>query len=167
MDSCGVWESHAEDGYDGPDLKFPHTIAPVKEEARPALGSVASDMLRESKGLLLPLPALPPPGVIYGSSDCELLIQLWPWLILPDYLFRWCPGFSSRLLLRCIPRRWIWWTILWLFAPMNSRVMVGEIPGGLVDRPVTNLATLEPLEHSVLEEDLDSRLLVGCSFWNR
>ena len=56
-------------------MKFPHTIAPVEEEAQPALGSVASDMLRESKGLLLPLPALPPAGVIYGSSDCELLIQ--------------------------------------------------------------------------------------------
>ena len=51
-----MWESHAEDGYDEPDWKFPHTIAPVEEEARPALGSVASDMLRESKGLLLPLP---------------------------------------------------------------------------------------------------------------
>ena len=62
VDSCRVWESHAEDGYDGPVLRFPHTIAPVEEEARPALGSVASDMLRESKELLLPLPALPPRG---------------------------------------------------------------------------------------------------------
>ena len=34
-------------------------------------------------------------------------------------------------------------------------------PPGIVDRPVTNLSALEPLEHSVLEEDLDSRLLVG------
>ena len=41
-------------------------------------------------------------------------------LILPDYLFRWCPGVSSRLLLRCIPRRWFWGTKLWLFVPMNS-----------------------------------------------
>ena len=38
VDSCRVWESHAEDGYDGPDLEFPHTFAPVEEEARPALG---------------------------------------------------------------------------------------------------------------------------------
>ena len=54
-------------------------------------------------------------------------------LILPDYLFRWCPGVSSRLLLRCIPRRGIWWTILWLFMPMNSRVAGGgEIQGGLL-----------------------------------
>ena len=43
----------------------------MEEEARPALGPVASDMLRESKGLLLPWPALPPPEVICGSSDCE------------------------------------------------------------------------------------------------
>ena len=28
-------------------------------------------------------------------------------------------------------------------------------PPGMVDRPVTNLSALEPLEHSVLEEDLD------------
>ena len=67
VDSCRVWESHAEDGYDGPDLRFPHTIASV--------GSVASNMLRDNKELFLPLPALPPPGVIRGSSDCELLIQ--------------------------------------------------------------------------------------------
>ena len=66
VDSCRVWESHAEDGYDGPDLEFPRTIAPVEEEARPALGPVASDMLRESKGLLLPLPALPP--TVNGSN---------------------------------------------------------------------------------------------------
>ena len=70
-----MWESHAEDGYDGPDLEFPHTIAPVEEEAWPALGPVALDMLRESRGLLLPLPALPPPEVICGSSDWKLLIQ--------------------------------------------------------------------------------------------
>ena len=69
VDSCRVWESHADDGYDGPDLEFLHTIAPVEEEARPALGPVASDMLRESKGLLLPLLALLPPEVICGSSD--------------------------------------------------------------------------------------------------
>ena len=29
VDSCRVWESHAEDGYDGPDLKFPHTRTSV------------------------------------------------------------------------------------------------------------------------------------------
>ena len=44
VDSCRVWESHAEDGHDGPDLEFPHTMG---EEAQPALGPVASDMLRE------------------------------------------------------------------------------------------------------------------------
>ena len=75
VDSCQVWKSHAEDGYDGPDLRFPHTIASVEEEGRPAVGSVASDMLRQNKELFLPLPALPPPVVIRGSSDCELLIQ--------------------------------------------------------------------------------------------
>ena len=62
VDSCRVWESHAKAEYDGPDLKFPHTIAQVEEETRPHLGSVASDMLGESTGLLLPLPALSPPG---------------------------------------------------------------------------------------------------------
>ena len=66
VDSCRVWESHAEDGYDGPDLRFQHTIASVEEKARPAMGSVGSDMLRENNELFLPLPALPPPGVIRG-----------------------------------------------------------------------------------------------------
>ena len=36
-------------------------------------------------------------------------------------------------------------------------------PPGIVDRPVTNPSTLEPLEHSVLGEDLDSRPLEGLS----
>ena len=36
-------------------------------------------------------------------------------------------------------------------------------PPGIVDRPVTNLSALELLEHSVLEEDLDSRPLEGRS----
>ena len=71
-DSCRVWESHAEDGYDGADQDFAHIIASVKEEGRPALGPVASDMLREIKGLLLQLPA---PEVICGSPDWELLRQ--------------------------------------------------------------------------------------------
>ena len=47
----------------------------MEEEAQLAVGSVASDMLRENKELFLPLPALPPSGVIRGLSDCELLIQ--------------------------------------------------------------------------------------------
>ena len=38
-------------------------------------------------------------------------------------------------------------------------------PPGMVDRPVTNLSTLEPLEHSVLEEDLqlDGEPMEGLS----
>ena len=41
-------------------------------------------------------------------------------------------------------------------------------PPGMVDRPVTNLSTLEPLEHSVLEEDTWTvSLRRGCSFRNR
>ena len=36
-------------------------------------------------------------------------------------------------------------------------------PPGMVDRPVTNLSALEPLEHSVLEEDLDGEPTEGLS----
>ena len=75
VDSCRVWESQAEDGYDGPDEEFPHIIASVKEEGRPALGPVASDMLREIKGWLLQLPALPAAEAIWGSPDGKLLRQ--------------------------------------------------------------------------------------------
>ena len=39
------------------------------------MGSIASDTLQESTGLLLPTPALSPPRVTRSSSDCELLIQ--------------------------------------------------------------------------------------------
>ena len=36
-------------------------------------------------------------------------------------------------------------------------------PPGMVDRPVMNLSALEPLEHSVLEEDLDGEPTEGLS----
>ena len=62
VDSCRVWESHTEAGCDGQDRKFPLTISQVAEETQPQLGSMASDMLQESTGLLLPMPALSPPG---------------------------------------------------------------------------------------------------------
>ena len=75
VDSSRVWESHAEAGCDGQDLKFPHTISQVAQETQPHLGSIASDTLQESMGLLLPMPALSPPVVTCSSSDCELLIQ--------------------------------------------------------------------------------------------
>ena len=75
VDSCRVWESHTEAGYGGTDLKFPHTISQVAEGAQSQLGSIASDTLQESTGLLLPTPALSPPRVTRSSSDCELLIQ--------------------------------------------------------------------------------------------
>ena len=63
-------------GCDEQDRKFPHTISQVAEETQPQLGSMASDTLQESTGLLLPMPALSPPGVTCGSSDCELLIRI-------------------------------------------------------------------------------------------
>ena len=34
---------------------------------------------------------------------------------------------------------------------------------GMVDKPMTNLSALEPLEHSVLDEDLDGRPMEGLS----
>ena len=74
-ESCRVWESHAEDGYDGPEEEFPHIIASVEEEGWPALGPVDSDMLREIKKRLLQLPALPAAEVIWGSPDGKLLRQ--------------------------------------------------------------------------------------------
>ena len=63
VDSCRVWESHTEAGYDGPDLKFQHTISQVADGAQPQLRSITSDTLQENTGLLLPMPALSPPGV--------------------------------------------------------------------------------------------------------
>ena len=75
VDSCRVWESHTEAGYGGADLKFPHTISQVTEEPQSQVGSIASDTLQESTGLLLPTPALSPPKVTHSSSDRELLIQ--------------------------------------------------------------------------------------------
>ena len=74
-DSFRVWECHTEAGYDGPYLKFPHTISQVAEGAEPPLRSIASDPLQESTGLLLPMPESAPPGVTHSSSDCELLTQ--------------------------------------------------------------------------------------------
>ena len=53
VDSCRIWESHTEAGYGGPDLKFPHTISQVAEGAQPQLGSIASDTLQESTGLVM------------------------------------------------------------------------------------------------------------------
>ena len=75
VDSCRVWESHSEAGYGGRDLKFPHTISQVTEEPQSQEGSIASDTLQESTGLLLPTPALSPLKVTRSSSDRELLIQ--------------------------------------------------------------------------------------------
>ena len=62
VDSCRVWESHAEAGCDGQDRKFPHTISQVAERTQPHLGSMTSDALQESTGRVLPMPALSPPG---------------------------------------------------------------------------------------------------------
>ena len=45
------------------------------EETQPQLGSIASNTLQESTGLLLPMLTLSSPGVTCSSSDCELLIQ--------------------------------------------------------------------------------------------
>ena len=36
-------------------------------------------------------------------------------------------------------------------------------PPGMVDRPMTNISALEPLEHSVLEEDLNGKPTEGLS----
>ena len=69
VDSCRVWESHTEARYGGTDLKFPHTISQVAEGAQSQLGSIASDTLQESTGLLLPTPALSHPGVTRSSSE--------------------------------------------------------------------------------------------------
>ena len=71
VDSCRVWESHTEAGYNGPDLKFSHTISQVAEEAQPPLRSIASDPLQKSTGLLLPMQASAPPGVTRSSADCD------------------------------------------------------------------------------------------------
>ena len=78
VDSCRVWECHTEAEYSGnggPDPKLPQTISQVAEDTQRQVVSTESETLHESKRLLLPTPALPPPRVTLSSSYRELLIQ--------------------------------------------------------------------------------------------
>ena len=98
---------------------------------------------------------------------CPASPGLRPRSVLLDYLFRWWLGWSSRLLLKCILRRLTW-------SDDTSVVRVSEQRSdhswnpkrfpGMVDRPVTNLSSPEPIEHSVLGEDLDGRPMEELSF---
>ena len=152
VDSCRVWESHTEVGYGGPDLKFPHTISQVAEGTQSQLGSIASDTLQESMGLLLPTPALSPPRVTRSSSDCELLIQRIMEAVCPERTViqkqSQGPGIElglrSLLPVRAIPE-------------MDAPTLVPGLEGGGVDP--SSPVPLEP----VLE--VDPRCGVGSSMF--
>ena len=59
VDSCRVWESHTEAGYNGrgglnPELR--QTISQVTVDAKPQLAAASSESLQENIGQLVPTP---------------------------------------------------------------------------------------------------------------
>ena len=66
VDSCRVWESHTEAGYDGrgglnPELK--HTVSQVTVNAKPQLAAARLEPLQENIEQLVPTPVGSPPRV--------------------------------------------------------------------------------------------------------
>ena len=78
VDSCCVWESHAEvtDSWGGGQKpEFPQAIYQVAEDSLPNVAPQESDMLEQLKRHLLPEPAVSPPKATPIPSDYDLLIQ--------------------------------------------------------------------------------------------
>ena len=78
VDSCRVWESHAEvkDSWGGGQKpEFPRAIYQVAEDSLPNVASEESDLLEQLRRHLLPAPAVSPPKVTPIPSDYDLLIQ--------------------------------------------------------------------------------------------
>ena len=78
VDSCCVWESHTEAGYDGHDgvnPKFLRMISQVASDAQPHLASEESEASQDNMRRLVPTPVESPPRVALSSTDRELLIQ--------------------------------------------------------------------------------------------
>ena len=78
VDSCRVWESHTEAGYDGRDgvnPKFLRMVSQVASDAQPHLASEESEASEDNMRWLVPTPAESPPRVALSSAARELLIQ--------------------------------------------------------------------------------------------
>ena len=78
VDSCCVWESHTEAGYDGRDgvnPKFLRMISQVASDAQPHLASEESEASQDNMRRLVPTPAESAPRVALSLMDRELLIQ--------------------------------------------------------------------------------------------
>ena len=78
VDSCRVWESHADDtdswgGCHEPER--PRAVYHVVDDSKPQVASEDSDVLGWIMRHLLPTPAVSPPKVTPIPSDRELLIQ--------------------------------------------------------------------------------------------
>ena len=81
VDSCRVWESHAEDtdswgGCHEPEHpRAVYQVVDVNTDSKPKVASEDSDVLGRIRRHLLPTPAVSPPNVTPYPSDRELLIQ--------------------------------------------------------------------------------------------
>ena len=83
VDSCRVWESHAEvtDSWGGgQEPEYPPAIYQVVEDSQPNVASEESDVLEQIRRHLLPTPAVAPPKATPIRLDRDVLIQrlLWP-----------------------------------------------------------------------------------------
>ena len=75
VDSCRIWESHAEvtDSWEGGQKpEFPRAIYQVVEDSPPKVASEESDLLEQIMKLLLPAPAVSPPKATPILSDHDL-----------------------------------------------------------------------------------------------
>ena len=76
VDSCRVWESHAEDIWgSGQDPEYPRAIYQVVEDTQPPVALKESEVLDQIRRHLLPMPAVLPPKATPIPSDRDLLIQ--------------------------------------------------------------------------------------------
>ena len=78
VDSCHVWESHAEvtDSWGGgQEPEYPRAIYQVVEDSQPPVALEESDVLDQIRRHVLPTPAVSPPKVTPIQSDRDLLIQ--------------------------------------------------------------------------------------------
>ena len=78
VDSCRVWESHAEvtDSWGGgQDPEYPRAIYQVVKDSQSPVALEESDVLDQIRRHLLPKPAVSPPKATPIPSDRDLLIQ--------------------------------------------------------------------------------------------
>ena len=78
VDSCQVWESHAEttDSWTGgPDPEYPRAFYQVAEDTQSPVALKESDVLDQIMRQLLTMPAVSPPKATPIPSDRDLLIQ--------------------------------------------------------------------------------------------